>query len=37
MVYFAAGVMTFVIAMVTVSYQSIRAAKINPANTLRGE
>jgi putative ABC transport system permease protein len=36
-VYLLAGVVTFLVAMVTVSYQSIRAAKANPATTLRNE
>jgi putative ABC transport system permease protein len=32
-----AGIITFVIAMLTVSYQAIRAALANPVKSLRNE
>lgn len=36
-IFFAAGTMAIVIAMITVSYQSIRAATMNPVKSLRTE
>jgi putative ABC transport system permease protein len=37
MVYILAGATAFIIAMLTIGYQSIRAARANPANSLRSE
>ena len=37
MVYLLAGSAAFLIAMLTISYQSIRAARANPASSLRSE
>lgn len=37
MVYILAGAAAFLIAMLTISYQSIRAARANPASSLRSE
>jgi len=36
-IFFAAGAIAIVIAVVTVSFQSIRAALANPVNSLRSE
>lgn len=36
-VYLITGVVAFVIAMITISYQSLRAARANPARSLRSE
>jgi len=37
MVYVLAGSAAILIAMLTISYQSIRAARANPASSLRSE
>ena len=36
-IFFAAGALTFLIALLTVGFQTIRALLVNPANTLRVE
>lgn len=36
-VYFLAGAASLVIALLTISFQSIRAASANPVNSLRNE
>jgi putative ABC transport system permease protein len=36
-VFAASGIISVIIALLTVSYQSIRAALTNPANSLRAE